>query len=570
MNADRCRVVAGRRISSVALKLAVAAGMAVGVSAGTASAQWSGDSFSPLNIASGSGDRNQPKIVPTPDGGCYVTWFDNATGGYDVRIQRLDELGNPVFTSTGPGGILVADRGFSSTQDYDLIIDSSGHAVVVYRDDQPTPGVVEVSAQRVSPDGVFTWGPTGVVASNGVGSANQPKVTQIAGGDYIVGWSQDNGWRAHRLDASGDKVWVGDGLLDFEASRPRTLNALQPGGDASDPDGLFIASYIRATGTGFTAARHIYSQKFDSTANRIWNGGADAIIFDSSSIQLGNFPPFQADGAGGAAYSWYETGAQRNAYLRLADADGVLSAQIGVIDPAAAPGRIHVSASSAVGRDGQTYLAATQTNDGTQNQNNVVVQRIKDDGTRSWGDTGVSLFTNTSDSFAFVQVLAACDGAVVVGIRSPGFGQGSVFAAKIDDEGTVEWITDAANSSGGKTRLAAVRGTPNGNTGAFTLLAFGDGEDSARNIAVVRINDDGSLGFGGDNECPADTNPCPCDYNDNGLQEIGDYFSFLTAFFAQLGGPGNADFDGDGTVTIGDYFAFLGCLPAIAASQPCS
>ena len=63
--------------------------------------------------------------------------------------------------------------------------------------------------------------------------------------------------------------------------------------------------------------------------------------------------------------------------------------------------------------------------------------------------------------------------------------------------------------------------------------------------------------------------PCPCDYNNNGLQEIGDYFTFLTAFFAQLGGPGSADFDGDGTVTIGDYFAFLGCLPAIAASTAC-
>ena len=63
--------------------------------------------------------------------------------------------------------------------------------------------------------------------------------------------------------------------------------------------------------------------------------------------------------------------------------------------------------------------------------------------------------------------------------------------------------------------------------------------------------------------------PCPCDFNNNGLQEIGDYFSFLTAFFAQLGGQGSADFDNDGTVTIGDYFAFLSCLPDIAASTNC-
>ena len=71
------------------------------------------------------------------------------------------------------------------------------------------------------------------------------------------------------------------------------------------------------------------------------------------------------------------------------------------------------------------------------------------------------------------------------------------------------------------------------------------------------------------NDCQPVVVPCPCDFNGNTLQEIGDYFSFLTAFFSQLGGPGSADFDGDGTVTIGDYFAFLSCLPAIAASTAC-
>ena len=70
--------------------------------------------------------------------------------------------------------------------------------------------------------------------------------------------------------------------------------------------------------------------------------------------------------------------------------------------------------------------------------------------------------------------------------------------------------------------------------------------------------------------CEDTTTPCPCDFNDNGVQEIGDYFSFLTAFFAQLGGTGSADFDNDGTVTIGDYFAFLACLPSISTSEICN
>lgn len=65
--------------------------------------------------------------------------------------------------------------------------------------------------------------------------------------------------------------------------------------------------------------------------------------------------------------------------------------------------------------------------------------------------------------------------------------------------------------------------------------------------------------------------PCPCDRDGDGdgNQTVGDYFAFLTAFFAQLNMAGSADIDGDGTVTVADYFQFLSCLPAIAASTPC-
>ena len=69
--------------------------------------------------------------------------------------------------------------------------------------------------------------------------------------------------------------------------------------------------------------------------------------------------------------------------------------------------------------------------------------------------------------------------------------------------------------------------------------------------------------------CVTPTEPCPCDRDGDGIQSVGDYFTFLTDFFAQLGGPGSADFDGDGTVTVGDYFAFLACLPLIANSTLC-
>jgi hypothetical protein len=57
--------------------------------------------------------RCSPKIRPTPDGGCYISWFDNdPTGhppfGYDVDMQRLDANGGAQWAS---GGIRFADLG---------------------------------------------------------------------------------------------------------------------------------------------------------------------------------------------------------------------------------------------------------------------------------------------------------------------------------------------------------------------------------------------------------------------------------------------------------------------------
>lgn len=65
------------------------------------------------------------------------------------------------------------------------------------------------------------------------------------------------------------------------------------------------------------------------------------------------------------------------------------------------------------------------------------------------------------------------------------------------------------------------------------------------------------------------TQDCPCDRNNDGLQTIDDYFTYLNEFFTQLNGPGSADLSGDGVVTIEDFFTFLNCIPAIAASQAC-
>ena len=61
--------------------------------ASTASAQWSDDAAANLAVADPTGDQVQNKIIASPGGGYYVSWFDNRTGGFDVYLQHFDAQG---------------------------------------------------------------------------------------------------------------------------------------------------------------------------------------------------------------------------------------------------------------------------------------------------------------------------------------------------------------------------------------------------------------------------------------------------------------------------------------------
>ena len=68
---------------------------------------WSPDPAVNLAIADRTGEQTQPKVRATADGGCYISWFDNSTGGYDVYLQRIDAAGNEQWAHNG---ILLAEH----------------------------------------------------------------------------------------------------------------------------------------------------------------------------------------------------------------------------------------------------------------------------------------------------------------------------------------------------------------------------------------------------------------------------------------------------------------------------
>ncbi len=63
--------------------------------------QWSPDSTENLTICDLPGEQVTPKIAGTSDGGCFISWFDQRSGDYNMYLQRLDYQGCPSSRRTG-------------------------------------------------------------------------------------------------------------------------------------------------------------------------------------------------------------------------------------------------------------------------------------------------------------------------------------------------------------------------------------------------------------------------------------------------------------------------------------
>jgi hypothetical protein len=508
----------------------------------TGLAQWSSDANVNTPIAVKSGEQVQSKVRATADGGCYIAWYDNETGGYDMYIQRLDPQGYKLFP---PAGLQVADLSFSSTQDYGFGVDGADHAYLAFRDDRYAGQ--QVTANVIAPDGTLVWGSAGVQLADSM-NGNAPHLAATSTG-VVVGWTLSPPVRLQKLDAAGVPLW-GAGIVEQPSgSYTYTLCELQP-----SEDGGVIASWVR--GGGYTTPRHLYTQKYDAAGNRLWNGGSPRVVFDGGSLQLGYFPTFSTDGNGGAVFSWYDTGGSRHAYVQHIDAAGSEAFPHNGVTVNTTANRIRLVPSHAHNPiTGDTFVFWTETNSG-QSQWGVYGQQITAAGARGWGVGGLQVTALDGQQEAFVNTLSFLDGAQVFWFDNSGIGR--VLGARVSAAGTFLWIPpiiQPCSLLSDKSRLDATC-TPSGTA----LLTWGDGRSDARDVYAQNVNPpDGSLGLPiflhADLNCDGvvdfdDINPFVLAISDPGAYETQYPDCFWLA----------GDCDSDGDVDFDDINAFVALL----------
>ncbi|MCH8568213.1 MAG: T9SS type A sorting domain-containing protein [Balneolales bacterium] len=346
-----------------------------------ANAQWNDNPSENLAIIQRDSNIFQPKQALTPDKKIFVSWKDTfQSNGIGVWLQLIDENGELLWNNDG---LLIADRPFSSTENYGLATDNDGNALLVFRtvsasDQQST----RISVFKISQSGDFLWGDSGVDITGVSDFAAAPSLTVTEENNIVAAFTGAGFTRIVKLSSDGDILWSEDQSISGSNL------ALSHIASASDPN-IPGASIVMFRTLGSPAVPGmLYIQKFSDEGLPLW-GFNPIKLFDTGSLQFGNFPDFITDGSGGAIANWYLNGPLQT-FIQHIRADGSLRFSQGGIAVSPNLDRARTNSDIAYDEISDDIFAIFKETNIQQSQPELRVQRIGGEGnSRLWGDNGI-------------------------------------------------------------------------------------------------------------------------------------------------------------------------------------
>lgn len=460
--------------------------------ASSAQAAWSTDPTNPLLIAQHNpSNQTVPHMVPTPDGGFYVSWVDYGNGA-SIRLQRLDAAGNAMW---GTNGILAYQRNEQYNFDYGLDVDTSGNALLAFDQSYTDAGSGShlpggnIVAIKIDPSGNFVWGSGGVTVSPTPYTAPNlnAQIGVTSDGNAVVGWLDANG------NANYQKLAAADGSAMWPATQQFTG----------------YMSHIHGSDTGNAIISLVNNgvletQKLASAdGSSLWNGGSLVVLSDGQSstgtIPSGYFPDFISDGAGGAVFAYQVDGsagtAVRVQHVASTGAkqftdnsnNGVSVSTNNTVDVGSTG--THNQDNPAAAYDattGDIYVSFEDWFPASNDPSATFIQRISSAGSRQWTDAGMALENYIPFGADFSTVVPVA-GGVIVGWSSAGSAAGpvsptNIVAQRLNADGSYAWSS-----------------TPTAVKTASATTSRLSGVNSANGYAAFVWNDNDSVsGSGGD------------------------------------------------------------------------
>ncbi|MDD5082422.1 MAG: choice-of-anchor D domain-containing protein [Dehalococcoidales bacterium] len=164
-------------------------------------------------VCTSASDQEYPQLVSDGAGGAIITWYDYRSTNFDIYAQRINNLGNTLWTDNGTAicNVVGSEQYFPQ-----IVTDGSGGAIIVWtdrRDDIPNH---DIYAQRVNADGSANWTTdNGTAICNVIGSdQNFPRIVSDDSGGAIITWmdyrSSNEDIYAQRVNADGSANWTTD------------------------------------------------------------------------------------------------------------------------------------------------------------------------------------------------------------------------------------------------------------------------------------------------------------------------------------------------------------------------
>lgn len=447
-------------------------------------AQWSTNPTDNNPIASLPGEQAIPKIATCSNGDTYIGFFSNETGNYNVRLQRLNSLGEAIWPS---GGIVISTNLSDSwLTDWDMAADNAGHCILTWQDIRN--GNNNAYAYRISPDGLFVWGNNGIALSNNNNFNASPKVVATSSGNAVFAWMSGDDIIIQKINPAGVKQWCENGIT---LSSSNTLSWPQMLPIGSDD---IILKYFDDSGPSYSPTRHVYAQRYNASGTPVWT--SPALISNAGGISAWTqIFPFINDGSDGFYIAWHDdrdNNMMASVWVNHVNSSGQVTWPANGVEASSASGYNHFYPELALPPGSQEVFVYWNEMNSLQSQKGIYGQKFSSSGTKLWGNNGMT-FIPLSD--LSITPLAArntpTDMILLLDVATSGVNS-SLYAMRIGTGGNYVWtdqqvpVSNAASSK--------VHPVINEFQDNQWIIAWEDNRNGASDIYAQNLLLDGTLG----------------------------------------------------------------------------
>lgn len=173
-----------------------------------------------VGVCTNPQNQGKTKIVKDDRGGAIISWLLYKETDSDVYIQRVDSLGNILWS---PNGVSVCDLTGNQNEIF-MSEDGSGGAVIVWSDYRK--GDYDTYGQRFNSMGKALWGPNGMAICSVFGPQWNPEITRLDQKRFLVSWEDNRTHNCHiyaqALNERGNSLWGKDGIMICPANGVQT------------------------------------------------------------------------------------------------------------------------------------------------------------------------------------------------------------------------------------------------------------------------------------------------------------------------------------------------------------